>query len=614
MGGPVSAGKAAHQRLARESGPCGLDSPRYNVGDVQHVRGHVTAPKPRRTLFAELQRRNVFRVALAYAGSAWILLQVADVLVPALRLPEWLITFVAVAAIVGFPIAVVLAWTFEWTAEGVVRDDAAVTTRVPLGGRLTDFIIIAILTVAVAWFAIDKFMRPAVPTAARPTIAVLPFDTLGDVAGREYFADGLSEELLNILMRIDGPRVIARTSSFSFRDRDQDLREIGRQLGADYLLEGTVAFDTDKVRVHTHLVDGGDGVRRWSDTFEASFDDAFQLQQLIARAVGAQLRIEVLELGSQPHNNEAYDLYLQGLRLSRVPDPSRAAQAIRNLEAAVALDPDFAPAWTQLAQAYLARTVAGVVAPDEGRRRAREAIVTALDADPKSADAWALLANMEMAFELDWNAAESAFLSALEFMPDHAGALRGAGSLAAAHGRLDEALALTLRSQRVDPLNVASMHNEAFVRYLMRDYAAAEEKFRTARQFAGEGYTLGRIMLSLSLIGQGEFEQALREIGAETVEPFRLAVQAVALGHLGRRAESAAALERLIERYGDRLAVPIAGALAQAGDEDQAFAWLEKAFAQKDTQLMWLGVHPLNDPLRDDQRYDSLLRRLGLAR
>ena len=564
-------------------------------------------------LWEELKRRNVIRVGLAFVGVAWIVLQVASVLIPALGLPETFMSAIAVACIAGFPIALLVAWAFEWTPAGIVRDDHSGTgSGIAFGGRQFDYVIIGLLTVAVSWFALDKFYWSKSSTAEVPIIAVLPFANISDDPSREYFAEGLSEELLNLLSRIDGLSVIGRTSAFQFNNRNGDLREIGQKLGADYLLEGSVRIVDEQLRIDTHLVNVSDGVRIWSDSFGGNFDDAFRLQELIARATVAQLEIEFLDIVKPPGSSDAYDAYLQGLRLNRIPGPGNPAKAISKLELAVHLDPTFAPAWIQLMHAYSTQTRSGQISTEQSIPKMREAIFKALEADPLSADAHSGLGDFELNFNFDWDASETAYLRALELVPEHPGALEGASTLAAAHGRHDEALAYIFRVQQINPLGLSGMHNEAFYRYLNHDYQGAETKFREALEFAGQSYVVGRTMLALSLIGQGNYEEAHNESLKESVEPFRLAVQSITYFKLHETQKAQQTLNMLVEKYGDRLAIPISGSFAQRGDLDEAFRWIERAYEQKDPQLLWLKVHPMMEPLHADLRFSELLERLHL--
>jgi TolB-like protein/Flp pilus assembly protein TadD len=349
--------------------------------------------------FRELQRRNVFRVAIAYLIVAWLVLQVGDTLAPALRLPEWVITVLAFFLILGFPIAVFFAWLFELTPEGLKKekdvDRSQSITRVT--SRKLDFVIIGVLAVALALFAVDKFvLAPDSDTAQEPvvsqdrrSIAVLPFVNMSSDPEQEYFSDGLSEEILNLLAKIPRLKVIGRTSSFAFKGRNEDLREIGNVLDVKTVLEGSVRKSGDRVRITAQLIDVSDGAHIWSETYDRTMTDIFALQDDVATAIIDALQIHVGAIptrGRPTENAEAYALFLK----ARVAANEFEFQnAEKTLLQAIELDPDFAEAWEQLAYSYwwLAGTVVKAM---DGQQLMIEAAAKALVLDPDLAFARAL--------------------------------------------------------------------------------------------------------------------------------------------------------------------------------------------------------------------------------
>ncbi|MGI9205691.1 MAG: tetratricopeptide repeat protein [Woeseiaceae bacterium] len=579
------------------------------------------------SLFAELKRRNVFRVAIAYVGVAWLLVQIADVFFPALTLPDWTVRFVAAILVLGFPLAVFFAWAFDLTPDGIRRDVAADAKpgASKTGRRSSDYVFAGVLLVAISWFALDKLVWNTSMSRStessitdKQTIAVLPFANFSSDQEQEYFSDGLAEELLNLLTRVTDLRVIGRTSSFKFKNENEDLREIGRQLGAGYILEGSVRKYDDNVRVTAQLIDTSTGAHVWSENFEREIVDIFSLQDSIARAVVTALKIELqgakLEARSLSFNPVAYDLYLQGLRLSRGPGPGNMAQALDFFERAVAIDETLAPAWVELAGIYMLQTIMWSMPPEEGIQQIDEAIDRALSVDPDSADAYATLGSSRMAFQLDWKGAEQAYRRALELDPNHAEALGALGSLAGARGEIGEALALTRRSRQLDPLNLGAIHTEAFLNYLGRNYVEAEAGFREALEFAGAPYTGGNLMLSLTLIASGRPDEALEAAKKEPEEPMRLGALSLAYHVLGERELAEESFTTFRERYGGRAAVPVAGNYAQRGEFDAAFEWFERAYEQRDAQLLWTLSHPVNDVIRDDPRFDAFVEKLKLRK
>ena len=577
----------------------------------------------------ELKRRNVIRVAIAYVLVAWVLLQVADVLFPSLGLPEWTTRLVAGLLILGFPLALFFAWAFELTPDGLKRDkdtkrsDATATAS----ARRLNIATIAVAIVAVGLFALDRFVWQAEsqseqpqPTTSAPrtdlkSIAVLPFVNMSSDEEQEYFSDGLTEELLNVLARGKEMRVIGRTSSFQFKGKNEDLREIGQKLNVSHLLEGSVRRSGDKVRITAQLVDSGSGTHLWSRTFDRTLDDIFDVQDEIANAVANALQVELLGHGqalTMRHNAEAYDLYLRGLRARHLPGPESMQEALEHFKQSLELDPELAVAWQQLAGVYSALTIAGALPTSEGVPLAKDAVQRALELDSALAGAHAAQGAIRSYFDLDWQGAEQSYARALEIDPNNAGALDGAGSLAAALGNHAVAVNYNRRSIQVDPLNIRALHNRAFINYLGRDFETAETALRDALEFAGGNYMYAHTVLSLILVAQGRLDEALAAAEKEIGEPWRLSSQMVVYHALGREEESEAALQQLIEQYSDRLAVPIAGCYAFRGDADKAMEWFNRAYDQGDPQLSVSRVHPVHDKIQGDARFKELLRKLDL--
>ena len=579
------------------------------------------------TLFQELRRRNVLRVAVAYILAAWVILQVADVLFPMLQLPDWSSRLVAGLLILGFPLAVFFAWAFELTPDGIRRDGDVVRSEPRTTSRRLDIATIAVAVVAVGLFLADRFVASTLPLPERPSapnsslaterksIVVLPFVNVSSDEEQEYFSDGLTEEVLNVLAQGREMRVIGRTSSFQFKGRNTDLRDIGRQLSVSHILEGSVRKSGDTVRISAQLADSADGSQLWSQTYERKLSDVFAVQNEIAIAVAEALQVELLGTGPAIHtrrNAEAYDLYLRGLRVKQNLNPDSIREAVDHFKRSVELDPEAAEAWQQLASSYTYMAVAGLVSTDEGIRLSNEAIDRALELDPTSSNNYFVLGNIRMNLQQDWTSAEDAFNRALELGPNNANAISGAGYLAMALGNLSDAMEFNARSISIDPLNLRSLHNRAFYLYLGREYEAAETAILDAIEFSGGNYIFANTVLSLTLLAQGRYDEALEASENELGEPWRLAVQSAIYHALERFDESEATLQRLIDGYSDRLAVPIGGTYAHRGDLDNAMKWLNRAYAQNDPQLMMARVHPMHDNLQGDPRFTEMLQKLGL--
>ncbi|MFQ6006153.1 MAG: winged helix-turn-helix domain-containing protein, partial [Woeseia sp.] len=311
------------------------------------------------TLFSELKRRNVVRVAIAYGIVAWLLIEVTATTFPVLTLPDWTATLVTVLLLVGFPVALLFAWAFELTPEGLKKekdvDRSESITHVT--GRKLDFIIITVLVLALGYFAYDKFLlQPASDSQqmVEKSIAVLPFVNISSDKEQEYFSDGITEEILNSLASVKGLKVTGRTSSFAFKEQNQDLRRIGGILGVEHILEGSVRRSGTTVRIAAQLVQVEDGFHLWSETFDRELDDIFTIQDEIAAAVVEQLKITLLSEAptSRQTDQEVYELVLQARFFANRRRQGDDAIALDYYERAIAIDPGYAPAWAGASGLY----------------------------------------------------------------------------------------------------------------------------------------------------------------------------------------------------------------------------------------------------------------------
>ena len=577
----------------------------------------------RDSFFRELKRRNVFRVAIVYIIAGWVVMQIVDVMFPALNLPDWTITLVAVLLIIGFPFALIFAWAFELTPEGLKREHEVDRSEsiTHITGRKLDFIIIGVLSIALILFALNEFVwKEETPlTATLPktekSIAVLPFVNMSDDAANEYFSDGISEELLNVLAKIPELRVIGRSSSFQFKGKNEDLRVIGDKLGVTNILEGSVRKSGNHVRITAQLK-AVDGAHLWSETYDRDLDDIFKVQDEIAAAVVNTLRLKLLgqELPQRrgPDNKEAYTLYLQGRYFSQRHTPAAYEKAIDYFQQALALDADFALAWDGLAGVYLNQMMGAIIPQETGLPAVRQALDRALKLDPELATAHYARGFLHMGFDWDWAAADAAYKRALALDPGHAGTLSGAALLSPKFGRWDDAIGLANESILRDPLRTASHHNLGEVLYRAGRSDLAETALRKALELSPQ-YGRGQYYLSLVLLAQGKLEVALAAVQSESLEVWRLAGLSPIYHALGRKSESDAALNELTDRYADDAAFVIAEAHAYRGEIEPAFEWLERAYVLRDPLTVSINGYTLFKDLKDDPRHQALLEKLNLA-
>ncbi len=575
--------------------------------------------------FAELKRRRVFRVIAMYTVVAFAIIEAADAVFPRMAMPDWTVTLVVRLALFGFPVAVVLAWVFDITPEGVQRTaqaapgelakilSAPASKRWPMG-------VLALLgmtaLLAGSWYVGRQSAPvPAASPAAGPvaaSIAVLPFVNMSSDPEQEYFSDGISEELLNLLATIPELQVAARTSSFSFKGQTLEIPEIARRLNVAHILEGSVRTDGNEVRITAQLIDASSDMHVWSKTWDRSLDDIFKIQDEIAAEVVAQLKVTLLgtALAVQETDPEAYALFLQARQLGRQGTAQGIEQSIALYQQALEIDPDYAAAWTDLARDYGRQANFGLRPLDEGFRMAREAVNRALAIDPMYAEAYALLGRISVAYDDDLAAAARYIERALDLDPSNPYILGRAVLLARELDRLDEAVALGEYAVTRDPVNAIGHSNLGLVyRYAGRlDEAIAST--RTALSLS-PGLIGAQSFIGISLLLKGEPQAALAAMQQESFEEWRLLGLVVAYHALGQATESDAALAELIEKHEQGWAYNIAYVLAFRGEADRAFEWLDRAVQYNDPGLSLIAVDILFANIHDDPRWLPFLESIG---
>jgi len=570
-------------------------------------------------LFEELKRRNVFRVAIAYVVVAWLALQVADVVLNNVEAPAWVFTVIVLVLGIVFPLVLVFAWAFEMTPEGLKREHdvdrtQSITTRT---GRKLDLTVIAILTLAVGYFAYDRFISadggPAPDEFVDRSIAVLPFVNMSSDEEQEYFADGLSEELLNLLAKIPELRVASRSSAFQFKGQRIDISVVAQQLNVAHILEGSVRKDGDRLRITAQLIKADDGFHMWSESYDRELSSVFAIQDEIANAVVDALRVELL--GEAPKaaetDPEAYALYLQGRYFYNLGDTQDWTNSVDAYQHALEIDQEYAPAWAGLAVSYTSLADYGVIDPLEGHGLARSAADRAVALDPSLAAAWTSLSVIKSVYDWDWEGAETAIQEALRLEPGNVDAIDQAANVASTLGRLDEAISLSQQAVALDPLGLGPLARHGGNLIAVGRLDEAEAAYRQVLTL-DPAYPFTRFGLAVVLMRKNQPAAALREINQESSVVWKTVGLPMALYALGREEEADRALGVLIEEYGGVGAFQIAEAYAFRGDSDAAFEWLERAIVQRDGGIpALLGAQFLN-VLHDDPRWEPLLDKVGL--
>jgi TolB-like protein len=615
------------------------------LSESPQAASQAAAAKPA-GLVDELKRRRVFRALVAYGIAAFAVLQIVEPVMHGLHWPEAVLSYVVVALAIGFPVVVGLAWAFDLHAGRLER-----TAEVPGGpGRARLMVAVAGIGVLAAapglvWYF---FARPgasrnadevavrakldAIPPASEirsvPSIAVLPLENLSHDADQEYFSDGLTEDIINALSRVEGLRVAARVSAFSFKNKNEDRRTIGRKLGVATVLEGSVRKQGDRVRINAQLVDVAGGMYLWSQNFDRKLTDIFAVQAEIATAVVEGLKVKLvagkaLTNDRRTSNLAAYDRYLAGLEEVAQYHPERMPAARRYFEAAVALDPGFGRAWSGLSWALALQSD---FEPSRAEQRllqqqAMNAADHAVQLAPEIAETWARRGLMRMQMKWDWAGARHDIDQALFLNPRDVVSIEAWAQLYAVLGETPRAIAAGLKNTELDPYNPAVWLRLFYYHFGSGQMADARRALERAEAVAPEFVrALNARAFWAVLNGQGVDAVALAgPEHVEMVDDDRLI--ALALGHfsLGHAKESRDALDQLIARFKEFDAYQIAQIYSLYGEKDHALDWLERAFQQHDGGLVAvlptncsIKCDPLLRPLRSEPRFLAVLKKMNL--
>jgi TolB-like protein/Tfp pilus assembly protein PilF len=550
----------------------------------------------------------------------------------------------------------VFAWIYELTPDGLKRtsDVDRGESITHLTGRKLDYLVIGVLAAAVVLLLVDKFAlgprreaaqvkaaleragapaaNAAGPTNAAsaapvqagipeidkdPSIAVLPFVDMSQAKDQEYFSDGISEELLDLLAKVPKLRVIARTSSFAFKGEKTDLGDVARKLHVASILEGSVRKSGNTVRITVQLIRAMDNSHLWSETYDRAMDDIFKVQDEIAAAVVAQLKIKLLpdQQVTNPHrtvNTEAYNQYLLGNQFYNQGTPDGYRRAVAAYRQAIALDPSYGAAYAGLAiaECYSADYADSAAENAAGNQRARDAANKAIALAPDLADGYATRATLRSTGTWDWSGAQADLEKALELDPNNSIVQRRYGTLLQALGRLPEAIAATRKSIELDPLSAGSWSNLGSIYTASGQLHQAREALDHAVAIAPNAGLSNFHLGSLELL-EGHSPEALATF-RRAGEVFSQAGIAMAEHTLGNAKESQQALDQLIAKYAHDSAYQIAEVYGWRGEVDKTFEWLERAYAQHDNGIASIKADPRFVSVSSDPRFAALLKKLGL--
>jgi TolB-like protein/Flp pilus assembly protein TadD len=576
--------------------------------------------------FAELKRRNVYKVAVAYAVVGWLVMQIAATVVPALHLPDAITSAVVVLTLLGFPIALVIAWAFEMTPTGMKRTENVSPNEVipQWSARKFAAMIVSIALLAAALFVFQmlrsKSISPAPPaasTVSEKSIAVLPFLNEGGDASDEYFSDGLSEELIAALAQIGDLKVIGRSSSFRFKGKNEESKTIGEKLGVSTLLEGTVRKQADHVRIVAELINAADGRELWSRTFDRALKDIFAVQAEIAEAVAGSLELTLLGREDKSARNastqsvEAHNAYLQGHFYFERRNLEDYRKAVGFFDEAIRLDPDYALAYAERSEAWTWIADQSSEKQKEAWATARSDAEKAVATDPHLSEAHAALGWVRFFSEWKFDEGLTELKRARQISPGNPTANDLLARVVVYLGQIKEAEQLARQAIELDPLTYTAGSNLARILFVEGKLDEADAEARKAVELQPTAASSHRWQVLIAVL-RGDGETALREAELEPNAGYRRFELALAHYARGDRPAADAALTELIVQDRNFQAYQIAEVYAWRGETEKAFEWLQIAFDNHDTGMLSLLIDPLMRGLRHDARYNGMLAKVGL--
>jgi len=595
-----------------------------------------------KSFFAELKRRNVYKVAVAYAVVAWLLLQAASIFLPAFDAPPWVMKIFIIVIIFGFPVALIFSWAFEITPEGIkleseIEPNKSIARRT---GRKIVAVTIALAVVAAGLFVYQmlrsqvgtplrgvrsgdakdegRLGEPSLP-APHKSIAVLPFDNLSRDPDNAYFCEGVQDEILTRLAKVADLKVISRTSTQHFKSTPDNLPQIAKQLGVAHILEGSVQKAGDQVRVNVQLINALTDAHLWAETFDRKLTDIFAVESEIAKTIAETLQArltgsEKTSIAKTPAvNPEAYELYLRGKFFAEKRTGADLRKSIEYYDQAIAKDPNYPLAYVGLADSHLLLSAYGAISPKESIPPAKAALKKALDLDDSLAQAHAssgLLATLE----LDLDRAIRELERAIQLNPNYATAHHWLALPLMAIGQFDRAIVEAKRAIELDPLSLICNSDLGWIYFNARRYDEAEAQARKTLEmdsrFAVAHYYLGEVFQF-----KGRLNDAIAEYQKAfdlNNDPFSFAMLGQAYARQGKTDEARKVLARLSEEAKSRYVSPYALAvvLTALGEKAQAIDELERSYDERGFYIALISVDPLFDDLRGDPRFDAVVQKI----
>ncbi len=581
-----------------------------------------------RNFFAELKRRNVYKVAVAYAVVAWLLIQAASIFLPAFDAPAWVMKIFIIVIIFGFPVALIFSWAFEITPEGIkleseIEPSKSIKRRT---GRKIVALTIALAVVAAGLF-VYQLVRPKSDTSGSPTaatianksIAVLPFDNLSRDPDNAYFCEGVQDEILTRLAKVADLKVISRTSTQHFKSTPDNLPQIAKQLGVAHIVEGSVQKSNDQVRVNVQLINAQNDAQLWADTYDRKLTDIFAVESDIAKTIAETLQAKLTgseksSIAKTPTvNPEAYELYLRGKFFAEKRTGADLLKSIEYYDQAIAKDPGYPLAYVGLADSHLLLSAYGATSPKESASPARAALRKAIELDDSLAQAHAssgLLATVE----LDLDRAISELERAIQLNPNYATAHHWIALPLTAVGQSDRGILEGKRAIELDPLSLIINADLCWVYFNGRRFDEAEAQARKTLEMDPRFY-VAHYYLGEALQFKGKLAGAIAEFQKaydSNNDPFSLAMLGQAYARQGKTDEAQKVLARLREQAKSQYISPYAFAvvLTALGDKAHAIDELEHGYDDTGFYISLIKVDPLFDDLRGDPRFDALVQKV----
>jgi TolB-like protein/Flp pilus assembly protein TadD len=587
------------------------------------------------SFFAELKRRNVYKVAVAYIVAGWALSQGIAQVFPVFDVPNWAIRVIVLLIIVGLPIALVLAWMFELTPQGIKRTEIADAMPAATRRKKHAWIYVVVIAgaISVGLFFLGRYSAsrgtaPQVESAAlsQKSIAVLPFDNLSRDPDNAYFTEGVQDEILTRLAKVADLKVISRTSTQQFKSTPEDLPRIAKQLGVAHVLEGSVQRANDQIRVNVQLINALTDAHLWAETFDRRLTDIFAVESEIAKTITDTLQAKLS--GSEKHaiaarpteNAEAHQLYLKGRFFWNKRTGKDLKKSIEYFQQAINADPNYALAYAGIADAYVFLPGYTAGTPQDCYPKAMAAAKKALELDDTLAEAHTTLALAIWYYDFDFSQANKEFQRAIELNPNYATAHQQYGNnTLSALGRFDDAIAEGKQAVELDPLSLVINSDLGVDYFFARRYDEAIAQFHKTLEM-DPGYYFAHVMLGQTLEMKSAPDAAIAEYQkarALNDDPSVLGMLARTYGLSGNKREAEKILNQLRELSTQRYVAAYSFALVYLGlgDKEEALRWLEQSYQDRaGSDVGWIRVDPLVNPLRDDPRFEALAEKIIPAR